>query len=221
MIILTSYNRRSFIIGILSALIIGVGAYSLGILSGYESKELIKTSLPGINTLCNTIVLASATILALLLTLLSVSSGTKSKLKDEHYRQVLLIAKLDTIVFVVSMIVFQLLNLPLTESDHVPNHWYQIIYYSSLATSSLISGALCTVVVMLYNAVSSIIKIVGLDVDTHPLLHDEDGKITEDEGNKPLTESDEDVASEKQQKEHPKKQEIDQMEVDTYEEVKK
>lgn len=176
---LTKYNQRALYGGICAAFITGIGAFILGNLSGYEAKVLIKSSLPGINTLCNTIVLASATILALLLTLLSVSSGSKSKLKDDHYTQVLRIARIDTAVFIVALICFQLFNLPITEADDVPNNWYATIYYFSLGMSSILSGALISVAIMLYNAVVNIIKIVGLRVTDHPLIYDEeenDGK---------------------------------------------
>jgi len=181
MVKLTQYNRRALYGGIISAIIMGLGAYFLGNISGYEAKVLIKTSLPGINTLCNTIALASATILALLLTLLSVSSSTKSKLTEEHYTHVLLIAKIDTSVFILSIIFFQLLNIPITEADNVPSTWYSTIYYVSLALSSLLSGGLIGVVLMLFNAVSSIIKIVGLEIEDHPLVfQDDDDKKEED-----------------------------------------
>ncbi|MGJ8592916.1 MAG: hypothetical protein ACSHXF_10230 [Aquaticitalea sp.] len=168
---LTKYNQRALYGGIIAALITGLGAFILGNLSGYEAKVLIKTSLPGINTLCNTVVLASATILALLLTLLSVSSGSKSKLKDDHYTQVLRIARIDTTVFIVAMICFQLFNLPITEAEDVPSSWYATIYFITLGMSSLLSGALISVVIMLYNAVVNIIKIVGLGEMDHPLIY--------------------------------------------------
>lgn len=171
---LTTYNKRALLGGIISAIIIGLGAYGLGNISGYEAKSLITSSLPGINALCNTIVLASATILALLLTLLSISSSTKSQLKDEHYKHVLLIAKIDTIVFVTAMIVFQLMNIPVTEAENVPSSWYTVIYYISLGLSAILSGGLISVVLMLYNTVVSIIKIVGLGVEDHPLTYQEE-----------------------------------------------
>lgn len=183
---LTKYNQRALYGGIFAAFITGIGAYFLGSLSGYEAKILIKTSLPGINTLCNTIVLASATILALLLTLLSVSSGSKSKLKDDHYTQVLRIARIDTAVFIVAMICFQLFNLPITEADDVPSNWYATIYYISLGMSSILSGALISVAIMLYNAVVNIIKIVGLGEKDHPLIFKDkkEGKKSKKKKNK-------------------------------------
>jgi hypothetical protein len=104
------------------------GTFLLGRLSGYEAKVLIENSLDGLNTLCNTIALASATILALLLTLLGLSSGSKSKLKKRHYHDVLQIARLDTTVFIASLISFLVLNLPITEGDSVPENWFSTVY---------------------------------------------------------------------------------------------
>ena len=168
------HNKRAVSGGVFASIIVGFGAFILGNISGYEAKVLLEASLPGINTLCNTIVLASATILALLLTLLSLSSNSKSKLTKDHYKHVLIIAKIDTIVFVASMIIFQLFNIPIAEADNVPRSWFTIIYYSSLGLSALLSGGLISVVLMLYSTVSSIIKIVGLGISDHPLVFSED-----------------------------------------------
>ncbi|MEB8328663.1 hypothetical protein OO009_04785 [Flavobacteriaceae bacterium KMM 6897] len=105
----------------------------------------------------------------MLLTLLGLSSSSKSKLKKEHYHNVLQIAKLDTAVFITSVMSFLLLNLPITESESVPANWLSIIYYISLGISSILSASLIVVVLMLYNTVVNIIKIVGLGIMDHRL----------------------------------------------------
>ena len=169
-------NRHAILGGIFSALITAAGTIILGEISGYEAKILIKNSIPGVNTLCNTVVLASATILALLLTLLSISSSSSSKLKKIHYKNVLQIAKLDTVVFVVAMITFLLLNIPVTESDTIPINYYSYIYYISLGIASLLSGGIISVVLMLYNTVNNIIQIVGLGNTSHPMLYHEENE---------------------------------------------
>lgn len=171
---ISRYTKRAIIGGAVSMIILITGSLIIGNLSGYEAKILIKKSISGLNTLCNTIALASATILALLLTLLSLSSGANNKLKKDHYLHVLTIAKVDTAVFIASVIAFLLFNLPITESDNVPSNWYTNIYYVSLAFSSILSGALIMVVLMLYNTVVNIIKIVGLGQQDHPLTIDEE-----------------------------------------------
>ncbi|RDK85468.1 hypothetical protein [Marinirhabdus gelatinilytica] len=166
-------NKRAFIGGLIVTLFLTLAVVVIGQISGYEAKKLIASSLPGLNMLCNTIVLASATILALLLTLLGISSGTKNKLKKAHYKQVLNIATIDTILFVCALVLFQLFNIPITETDNVPTTWYDVIYWSTLIVSSMLSGALITVILMLYNTVSNIINIVGLGKDHHLISKEE------------------------------------------------
>jgi RsiW-degrading membrane proteinase PrsW (M82 family) len=85
---ISTYTKRAITGGVISAMIAGMGFFLIGNLSQYEAKSLIKSSVPGVNMLCNTIVLASATIMALLLTVLGLSSKTDSRLKNDHYQQV-------------------------------------------------------------------------------------------------------------------------------------
>ena len=172
---LTRYTKRAIGGGLFSLFFIFLGSWLLGTLSGYEAKILIKNSLSGLNVLCNTIVLASATILALLLTLLGLSSTSNSKLKKSHYKHVMQIARVDTVVFIMSLLSFLIFNLPITESENVPANWFTIIYYVSLGISAVLSASLIVVVLMLYNTVINIIKIVGLGQKDHPLTIEEDG----------------------------------------------
>ena len=171
-------NKKPLLGGVAAAAFTGLGAFLLGDISGYEAKSLITSSLSGINMLCNTIVLASATILALLLTLLGISTGTDSKIKKEHYRQVLSIAKFDTVLFVGALILFQLFNIPITESENLPTSWFAYIYWATLFFSSILSGFMVSVILLLYTTVTDIISIVGLGED-HYLLNDKDKKNDE------------------------------------------
>ena len=171
---LSRYTKRAIGGGLFSLFFIFLSSWLLGTLSGYEAKVLIKNSLSGLNVLCNTIVLASATILALLLTLLGLSSTSNSKLMESHYRHVMQIARVDTVVFIMSLLSFLIFNLPITESENVPANWFTIIYYVSLGISAVLSASLIVVVLMLYNTVINIIKIVGLGQEDHPLTIGED-----------------------------------------------
>mgnify|MGYP001377753328 CR=1 FL=1 len=174
-----SENRKAIYGGIIATVITGLGIFLLGQLSGYEAKELIESSHSGLNMLCNTITLASATILTLLLTLLGISTGTESKLKSEHYYQVLDIAKLDTVLIISALVMFQLFNIQITEADNVPLNWYSTIYWASLCCTSILSGMMITVVLMLYTTITTIIHIVGLKND-HRLITDEEEEKKEE-----------------------------------------
>ncbi|MGB8705700.1 MAG: hypothetical protein WCD31_11770 [Gillisia sp.] len=172
--------KRAVVGGVVSTIIMGTGTFILGQLSGYKAKELLSGSLSGINMLCNTVILGATTILALLLTVLSVSRKSQSRLTKKHYQDVLMIAKSDTILIICSIIAFLLLNLPITESNQVPYGWYISIYYVSLAIASLLGGGLVAVVTMLYGTISNIILIVGLNITDHPLVETEEEKEMEE-----------------------------------------
>lgn len=163
--------------GVLTALFTGLSVYLLGSLSGHEALQLLESSLPRISMLFNTIILASATILALLLTLLGISSGTESRLKKTHYRQVLSLARFDSFLFIATLILFQAFSFPVTEAENVDTEWYRIIYWSTLFASSLMSGLMVAVILMLYSTIHDIICIVGLGQEEHHLIDNaEDGE---------------------------------------------
>lgn len=171
--------KRAFVGGVVSTIIMGTGTYILGEVSGYEAKVLLSSSLSGINMLCNTVILGSSTILALMLTLLSLSRAARSKLSHEHYEHVLMVARTDTILIVASVVTFLFLNLPITEAKEVPTSWFSIVYYTSLGISAILGGGFIAVVTMLYGTISNVIAIVGFKQTDHPLVEKEDDEDEE------------------------------------------
>lgn len=172
----TTIVRRAIIGGVVSTIFMAAGTFIFGEVSGYEARVLLRTSLSGINMLCNTVILGASTILALMLTLLSLSRAAESSLTNAHYKNVLLIAKSDTILIIVAVITFLLLNLPITETDDISAIWYKVIYYISLIMASLLGGGFIAVVTMLYGTIANVILIVGLGVTDHPLVENEHKK---------------------------------------------
>lgn len=163
--VLTKNNLRSLYGGLIAALFTGAGVFLVGNLSGYEAKMLIENSLPTLTMLCNTVSLAAATILALLLTLLGVSSGSSDRLDRDHYMQVILVAKWTTVVFILAILSFQLFSIPITETDGISSNTYRWIYWSSLGLSSILSGAMVTIILLLYNSIKNLIEIIGFPTD--------------------------------------------------------
>jgi hypothetical protein len=172
--------KRAIVGGVVSTIVMGTGTFILGQISGYKALELLKHSMSGINMLCNTVILGSTTILALMLTLLGLSRSSESELSDRHYKDVLMIAKIDTIVLVAAVITFLMLNLPISESEEVSSSWYQSIYYISLGMAALLGGGFIAVVMMLYGTVANVILIVGLNIKDHPLVTDEEAEEVEE-----------------------------------------
>lgn len=167
-------TKRAITGGIVSTVVMATGALILGKISGYQARDLLSSSLSSINMLCNTIILGSSTILALMLTLLSLSRAAKSSLSHAHYAHVLTIAKVDTILIIIAIITFLLLNLPITETNNVPESWFNVIYYVSLGMASILGGTFIAVVTMLYGTIANVIHIVGFGETDHPLVNSDD-----------------------------------------------
>lgn len=137
-------------------------AFAVGQVSSAEAVNLLRGSLPTARFLASAIMTASATILALMLTLISVSHNAESKVKDYHYHRIKQIALLDVIAFVVATIFLLLLIVPLENSDNIPSGLFDVIYYVMIVVSSVLGGLLIAVMLVLYSTVRDFIDTVGL-----------------------------------------------------------
>ena len=160
--VLNKNNLRALYGGLIATFITGAGIFLLGNLSGYKAKVLLDGSMPSLTMMCNTTALASATIMALLLTLLGISAGSKNKFNENHYQQILLISRWNAAVFIASIIAFQFFNIPITETKEVEYDWWKWIYWASLAISAVLGGAIISIILLLYNTIKNMIKVVGI-----------------------------------------------------------
>lgn len=159
--------------GVLTSCVIMLGTLIVGGVSGFEADVLLESMLDTARFLFSAVITASATILALMLTLLSVSFNTESRLKPGHYHRVNQIALFDTVAFVTAMVFLLFLVVPLTESGNAPATFYQIYYYAVLAGSAVQGGLVVTIVLMLYTTVRDMIVIFGFGDEDHPLVDTE------------------------------------------------
>jgi hypothetical protein len=53
----TTIMKRAVAGGVVSTLFMAIGTFVLGEVSGYQARELLSSSLSGINMLCNTVIL--------------------------------------------------------------------------------------------------------------------------------------------------------------------
>ncbi len=178
------FLRKAVIGGIFAALLVGVGTYTIGLVTGSEAMHLFSTTLSRFKTLCNTVILSSSTILALMLTLLSLSRSANTKLNHEHYHRVLTLAKVVSILIVVAVMALLLLNLPVDDNSQVPDSWYRIIYYLSLGLAAIIGGGFVAVISMLYSTIANVILIIGYNKENHPLVQGEEARKQSDQQHK-------------------------------------
>lgn len=149
--------------GVGAALITGVGSFAIGRVTGGEARVLLEAVLPTSRFLCSAIITATATILALMLTLLSLSIKSETSFDAIHFHRIKKIAFYDMILLVGAACLLVLHCIPIQESKHIPAWWYPTIYHTLLAVVATFGGAFVSIVVMLYAAIKDLIKAVGLD----------------------------------------------------------
>lgn len=148
------------------------GAIALGsmlvvnISSGSEARLLLEAIIPSIHYLCSSVMTASATILALMLTLISISSSQDVKLKRSHYDRIRQIALVDTGTFAAAIILLLFTNVPIAESTEITPDVYMVVYYVTTVYAAALGGALIAVVLMLYRAVTDMIRVIRPDEES-------------------------------------------------------
>jgi hypothetical protein len=165
--------RKALLGGALAALVSIAGSWAVGQLHGAEGLVLLEAMLPTTRFLCSAVMTATATILALMLTLLGLSTNASDQIHPAHFKRVKQIALIDTVAFAAATLFLLILNIPLEETENLTTGWYNAAYYGVLVFSSLLGGLLITAVLMLYDAVRDMIHILGLRSEEHPLVQNE------------------------------------------------
>lgn len=150
-----------------------VGAFGVGSVSGAKAMVLLEAMFPTTRFLCSAVMTASATILALMLTVLSLSQSFDKPLKSVHYRRIKQVALVTTITFIASSITLLLHTIPLEQTESVPSSWYDGIYYVLLGTTAVLGGFMTTIILMLYRTVSQLIQVVSPHASSSLLTKEE------------------------------------------------
>lgn len=154
-------TTRAIVGGLLAAATTLIGAWTVGAATGLETFALLQTSLETARSFAGTITLALGNILALMLTLISLSSAANIDLKYGHYIRIKQISWVTASTLVAAILCYLLLNIPLSEAEEKTLPWFAYVYYTTLAVSSLLGGALISIVLMLYNAAKDIILVLS------------------------------------------------------------
>jgi hypothetical protein len=152
--------------GGLAACIALVGQWFIGrIYSGYEARNLLEAMNGSALWLGGSVVTASATILALMLTMLSLSDQSKIDFDKVFFRRIEQIGVMTTITLASGILLLLFLSVPFQESKNVPNQSFTVIYYILIVSTALLAGLLISIVLMLLNAIRSLIAGVRPDDD--------------------------------------------------------
>lgn len=148
--------------GIGGALIAGAGTVALANVSGAEAEVLVEAIMPSARFMCSSVMTASATILALLLTGLGFAQGIDIDLKPKTYQRMRQLALVDTIALIgsVSLLLF-LFNVPIERTETVPIWWHSAMYYTIIGVAAVLGGMLIAIVLLLYETIKGLTLLVG------------------------------------------------------------
>lgn len=166
--------RGALIGGLIVAVVMAALALLVGQVSGGEARTLIEATIPITRFLCSGIMTASATTLALMLTLLGLSADTEQTISDTYYHQIQRIALLDVVAFAGATVFLLAHAIPFGESVEISGGEYIAIYYAFIGLAALLGGLMVAVMLMLYGAVRNLIALFWADGES-PLVAKDDG----------------------------------------------
>lgn len=148
-----------------SLTIVGLGVISGG--SGTEAFRLLGAMLPSVRFFTSAIMTATASVLALMLTMLAFGQRIDDDIDTRFYERIQRIAYLDTVVFIGASFLLLLVSFPiLEESDFFSNRVYLIFYYVLFIYTGVLWGMLALVILMLLNALKSLIHLLHPEKET-------------------------------------------------------
>ncbi|WP_084420161.1 hypothetical protein [Henriciella litoralis] len=139
--------------------LIGVGArFAIGnVYSEAEATNLISSLTQTGLYLGSAIAGASATTLALMLTLLGLTSQARTDFDAGVYKSISQVAWLSTVSLVGAVILLLMLVLPVGEFEKMPEGWYRMMYEIIFALTVLVCALLTATVVRLFLAIRHVI----------------------------------------------------------------
>lgn len=169
----TSRDRRGDLAlasagGVVAAVVGFAGMAVVGSASAFEARRLLESALPTLRFAASAYIGGGATVLALMLTLLTFSISHELDFRPTHYRRIRDIAALTAFVIVASVLLLMFLSFPLGEAD-VDRDWYLWVYYAALLGGSITGGAFIAIMLMLFYAVRGLIE-VGLNPSSSSLV---------------------------------------------------
>lgn len=134
--------------------------------SAAEARQLLEALSRAGLYLGSAIATASATVIALMLTLIGMIRRMDEDFDEEAYQNIDLVGKLATASLMMSLFVLLAFVLPVGEFEELPNHWYTILYDVLFAGSVLMVALIAATVLMIYRTLQRVMARItpGKDV---------------------------------------------------------
>ena len=147
--------------------LVGVGVANSG-----NERLMVEAAMPSVRFLASSVMTVSATTLALMLTLLGLSTDIDGDVREGHFERVRQIALVDVCAFVLATVLLVIVVVPVNEASPIPTPWFTGVYYGVSVASSALGGGLVAVMLLLFAAIRDLIVVLGPG-DENPLVDEE------------------------------------------------
>lgn len=120
---------------------------------------MLEATQPTIRFLSAATLTGGVTVLALMLTLLSISASLEHEFTNAFYFRVRRVSSWNMVLIVLSMVMLMVLSVPLEESESL-RRAYTWVYFGAVLLVSLLGGILIAIVVMLNATVHSLVDVL-------------------------------------------------------------
>ncbi len=152
------------------------GVILVGNVGDFEALRLIEATLPTARFLAAAGVGAGVTVLALMLTLIGITSSSDVSFSEKLFQRIRNVNFLAIAQIVVSVSVLVVLAIPIAEVDELSSY-YSILYYTLAAMVSLLGGLVVATSLMIGGTVNGLVELARPEGDSG-LVRDEKGAQT-------------------------------------------
>lgn len=154
---LTKHARSTALVIIIIFIISMVGFSIVGqVYSETQSRFLLEAIAPSLRTLCFAVITASATIIPLLMTMLSLAYKAEREFDETFYMRLRVITWLGTIALISATLLLLMISIPITESDDL-SQWYGTVYFAVVMGASIIAALLVGIIISLYKTMQGLL----------------------------------------------------------------
>lgn len=152
------YQYYALFGGVVVLLLSAAAWFAIGSVYGRsEAIELIETIARSALYFGSAAATGSATILALMLTLVGMASRSESEYGEDVYRSVYRVAVYATVTLCGSVILLLICCFPVGEFERVPSRWYSWLYHTLFAGVGILSAMLVSTVLLLFFTIRQVI----------------------------------------------------------------
>ena len=149
------------------------GAAVLGSVGRFEAKRLVEALVKVLPYFASSGIGASASVLALMLTLLGMSRQADVQLAETFYRRILWIGRQASALFVGNVILLLTLAAPVgvAEAESGKDYFVVVQFYVISGLVACVAGLFMSLILMLQSTLTDLVAVLGLGVAAHPLVN--------------------------------------------------